>query len=372
MPASDSSDLLTPEPALSQPFLPPLPTPSPPSHTSSTRFSDITSPARGLTLSQKDSLKIWSDRVAVELRLDDKQVGDLHLIVELGKNLEPGDLQIRIWHLARQYQLLNIFEKAQGNAQKLTTTIEDLKTLSHTNFKLNREQTNHLLRQSKEMAFQPDRTSWMQLHVELEQTVRNHTGFISVFGNDWREKVLRDECKEKARSARNQLRLAIFNCLRNLRGGGPGALLAIEFQLHVALLRHFTLENMQDYFGFAEETGSAGDSSLEPVSKKRKGTGKVVKGQDYWSLVDTWFSDKISQWGSDQKAPAWQEYIRETIRLDHDKFKMGPGTLMQPLPMTMLQPEPNVASSVTSSVLFGENITETAVEQANPLAMAIE
>ena len=103
-----------------------------------------------------------------------------------------------------------------------------------------------------------------------------------------------------------------------------------------------------------DEEGS--ENLTEHVSKKRRGTGKVPKGHDYWSKVDLWFASKVRAWGSNRSEGDWEKsvpplclpriaiqvlthdgrsYIVETVLLDIKKFREGPGTLMQRLPDSM-------------------------------------
>lgn len=55
----------------------------------------------------------------------------------------------------------------------------------------------------------------------------------------------------------------------------------------------------------AIEEGNGED--LAPLAEKRKGTGKVLKDEDYWSLAEIWFAEKIARWGIEIKTKAWQE-----------------------------------------------------------------
>src|SRR5882762_6133689 len=100
------------------------------------------------------------------------------------------------------------------------------------------------------------------------------------------------------------------------RMGGRGLNLSINYQIRVALLvgsrvlqgdlhrtnmlptqRRFIMENMwKDWVATEnDEAGSDNDEAEppEPVSKKRKGIGKVGKGEDFWSRVEKWLTEKI-------------------------------------------------------------------------------
>ena len=66
---------------------------------------------------------------------------------------------------------------------------------------------------------------------------------------------------------------------------------------------------MGHFFG-GERTNEDGDGSGEHwalLPKKRKSTGKVPKGEDYWSKAEIWFAEKVARWGLEIKSRGWQE-----------------------------------------------------------------
>ena len=69
-------------------------------------------------------------------------------------------------------------------------------------------------------------------------------------------------------------------------------------------------------------------------------------------------------------------YIKETIKLDHQQYKQGPGTLMQQLPEHMIESCPVVLSSAGAAaggMLASRTLGPIAhAEGASALAMVIE
>ena len=120
---------------------------------------------------------------------------------------------------------------------------------------------------------------------------------------------------------RTTLEQTTYKIAQKLRRGGAGGSLDVGYQIQVALLVsflctlaapcpltmcpqcRFTNENMSDYF--IVHTVDA--NGVRQVTKKRKASGKVPKGEDYWSKVDLWFAAKIARWGPEIKAKQWQE-----------------------------------------------------------------
>lgn len=72
---------------------------------------------------------------------------------------------------------------------------------------------------------------------------------------------------------------------------------------------------------FFEVTTVDADGTVT-VTKKRKGSGKVSKGEDYWSLADTWMANKVARWGTDMKGPRWQECVHHSSMLKPFEIRM--------------------------------------------------
>ncbi|THH11816.1 hypothetical protein EW146_g7921 [Bondarzewia mesenterica] len=325
----------------------PSPSPTPP-YLDPPRQMSLTGSTRRLTQAPTVDLKNWANKIANNLALTPSQYADLHILVD--DKLDSKRLESLIKHA------LN--------------TVEE-------NYNLNRDQLMYLNRKAKDLAFEPNRTAWMQLFLELENTTRGHAGFTDIFGHEARELELRKQCREKASNARSQYRLQLFaslegstrcdlqtatyNMAHKFKIGGPGGTLPLEYQVHNALLRRFILENMwKDWMTSAETPPSADDDSPTgtPVSKKRKAVGKVPKGEDFWSQVDAWFSGKLEAWGTDLQQLAWQQYVRETMEQENTRFSNGRQDTMSGEPQTGTVADNEgftEASSVTPATYSSQN-----------------
>ena len=125
------------------------------------------------------------------------------------------------------------------------------------------------------------------------------------------------------------LERATYRMAEKFRRGGPGSMLPVDYQLHMAVLvsfpsegtetelkmhrqRRYCVENEKEYLqglqdSFLAEEDEGDKSDMLHVMKKRKGTGKVPKGHDFWSELDLWFATKVQAWGSNKSARAWEE-----------------------------------------------------------------
>lgn len=141
--------------------------------------------------------------------------------------METGDLKIRIIQQATSYQILNAIESNRAEYNKFTAVLEDVSIRLGKTFTLSRDQTvsvslhaasrrdldgllqDQIIIHSKDLIFDPERTSYMSMHLDLQKLIQNKAaalGFSNVCGNPLREKVLLVACKEKASSARTQFR----------------------------------------------------------------------------------------------------------------------------------------------------------------------
>ncbi|THH05955.1 hypothetical protein EW146_g9763 [Bondarzewia mesenterica] len=351
----------------------PSPSPTPP-YLDPPRQMSLTGSTRRLTQAPTVDFKNWANKIANNLALTPSQYADLHILVDLGQHLDSGDMQIRLWELGKIYQLGNIIGQDKLDSKRLESLIKHALNTVEENYNLNRDQLMSILFY---LAFEPNRTAWMQLFLELENTTRGHAGFTDIFGHEARELELRKQCREKASNARSQYRLQLFaslegstrcdlqtatyNMAHKFKIGGPGGTLPLEYQVHNALLRRFILENMwKDWMTSAETPPSADDDSPTgtPVSKKRKAVGKVPKGEDFWLQVDAWFSGKLEAWGTDLQQLAWQQYVRETMEQENTRFSNGrqDTTSGEPQTGTVADNEGfTEASSVTPATYSSQN-----------------
>lgn len=119
--------------------------------------------------------------------------------------------------------------------------------------------------------------------------------------------------------------------------GGPGISLDVGYSVHNAILvrvlvschsvsyfkfkRRFARENptvigVEEVEGEDDDSFEDSRSSPAPPTKKRKlstqtqGGGRIPKGKDFWSQVDTFFTKKITEFGTKNLQNAgWKEYV---------------------------------------------------------------
>lgn len=76
--------------------------------------------------------------------------------------------------------------------------------------------------------------------------------------------------------------------------------------------RRYSVENEKEYLEGLQESFLAGEdegdeSATLQLTRKRKGTGKVPKGHDFWPKLEVWFAAKVQAWGSNKSSPAWEQ-----------------------------------------------------------------
>ncbi|KAJ7928296.1 hypothetical protein B0H13DRAFT_1860496 [Mycena leptocephala] len=180
-----------------------------------------------------------------------------------------------------------------------------------------------------------------------------------MFGNPAREKILFPLVKRICSSVRNSFRQhevpVILETIKHICGdspatlanftdtsamkfkrGSPGISLDVGYMSDFKFKRRFARENLT-VIGVEEVEDEDDDSfensrsSLAPPTKKRKlntqtqGGGRIPKGKDFWSQVDTFIAKKITEFGTKNLQNAgWKEYTKDTIRMDEIHFPVLP------------------------------------------------
>ncbi|KAI0043571.1 hypothetical protein FA95DRAFT_1609261 [Auriscalpium vulgare] len=343
-------------------------------------------------------LKAWCDRISKKLQLKSSQYGDLHHWVDIGVDLDLGDLRLRLWQQATTYQLMNKVDDQKVEYDKFTALLEDVNIRLNETFKLSKDQIDVVIRQAKDQVFQPNQANHMQAHLPLEKAVMNDLkkfALDNISDNPARQKVLRANCKRQASNARNQLRNLLKDSVETkpcnlekathmiaekMRLNGAPYDLKVDYQLYVAVLRRFVIDNL-DLAGTNENTPSLEelaqeDEPLENVGKKRKqsstgSVGRVPKGEDFWSKVDKFIAGLMKENGQDRRSSKWKTYLNGIILKDQEEFGVGLGVMLQPLPTagpagtsdqgsTFAGGSASVAGSMSVGGLTGVHVTHVA------------
>lgn len=77
-------------------------------------------------------------------------------------------------------------------------------------------------------------------------------------------------------------------------------MLAVEIQRRFAM-EHPALLNAE------EDDSEANTAAGQSGGKRKRVAGRVPVGQDFWSLFDKWFAEKIKAWGVDLTSVSWKE-----------------------------------------------------------------
>ncbi|KAI6116435.1 hypothetical protein F5141DRAFT_1213035 [Pisolithus sp. B1] len=145
-------------------------------------------------------LKLWAEKVATKFNLKASQFSELTMFIKLGKNLDTGDLRMRIWQLATNHKLLNGLEEMKSYMVNTKNAVESATAGIRSGFQLSADQAMQVLLVSKDMIVQAGRMKYKVLHVNVEEQLRMCTdsyGFQNVFGNPANEHMLHAAIKKE-------------------------------------------------------------------------------------------------------------------------------------------------------------------------------
>ncbi|KAI5980993.1 hypothetical protein EDD15DRAFT_2380600 [Pisolithus albus] len=332
-------------------------------------------------------LKLWAEKVTTRFELKASQFSDLSMFIELGRNLDTGDLRMRIWQLATNYKLLNGMEEIKAHTVNTKNAVETATAGIRSGFQLSTDQMSQVLIISKDLIVQAGRTKYKALHVDVEERLRSRAdsyGFQNVFGNPTNERVLRAVIKKECSAVQNKFRTLILDstgwegktrmmleeltwtALSKYKRGGVGSGLKAEHQLHLAYLRYYGRAH-QYLVGPAatEESGiesredaapmevSVDESVDKPPAKHARSVsnkappGRVKKGRDFWSAMDRLFMKDIEQYARDMKNEKWRNFFNDIIIQDQARYGRNASSILPPLPS--MYTEPTLATAPSGS-----------------------
>ncbi|KAK7007192.1 hypothetical protein R3P38DRAFT_3325580 [Favolaschia claudopus] len=298
---------------------------------------------------------LFIDNIARDFQLDAPQREQLLVCAQLGSvdgGLSKADLSSRLYYMGVFLWYMNERrrEAERNSVDNITQLLEDLRVRLDEGYTFTREQTKNIRSVAQDVLYEPTRTSFMTMHLDVLQKLRGDQApmkLAAVFGNHSREKVLVTMVKRTCSSVRNSYRQDIRNsicgdaptsladftyttAMKYMRGG-PGLDLDVGYSVHNGLLRRFARENPAaigvEEVEAEEDALDEPSSSPAPPSKKRKvspsasGGGRIPKGKDFWSLVDAFFLRKIVEFGSKNlQSAGWNGYTKETLQLDKQFF----------------------------------------------------
>ncbi|KAH7874931.1 uncharacterized protein C8R40DRAFT_1171043 [Lentinula edodes] len=319
----------------------------PTSYTSSQSSTQMLGdPAEPNTEPEVTSLAV--DNLAKDFSLTEEQRLTLQTFLKfgkVGKGLPAADLLTQLYSTALMLHLENKHPKEDENdVQTIRAMINDLRIRLQT-FSLSSTQNRliHLVAHNK--VYDPLRTCYMDIGTDVFVHLRANAeqlGFSNIMGNPAYEHALEGRVNKICSSVRNQFRQHIIDSITKkpisaadfthnmnktyCHPGGP------EFNSqHILLrnivLRRFVYDRHQIDWAVEEETESIeGDDNSEAPNKKRKRGGRVARGCDFWSLVDTWYKDQKKDLGKKLTDPRWKELLEEYTRYDESGFRETTGS----------------------------------------------
>ncbi|KAJ3912204.1 hypothetical protein F5877DRAFT_85068 [Lentinula edodes] len=304
------------------------------------------------------------DNLAKDFCCTEAQRSVLHTVESqfgsIGDGLSKADLSTRLLTLAVLFDMENQRPKEdENNLQNMRAMYKDLKIRLEQTFSLTSAQTKSIRLIAQEKIYDPLRTCYAGINRDVFDYIKTNAEvmhFSNIFGNPNYESTLEKAIKKAFSSVRNAFRqhlrdgvekgtdAATFTHNMNkvyIRMAGP------SYNAHLLLLRNIVLrrfifdnpntlwaEEDPNQCDSATDIGNPspsaspevnGESTISPPPPKKLRTvgGRVVKGQDFWSLVDAWFVSK-KELGKKLTDPGWKKLLAEYVQFDEDGFRKRP------------------------------------------------
>ncbi|KIM36128.1 hypothetical protein M413DRAFT_31883 [Hebeloma cylindrosporum] len=269
----------------------------------------------------------------------------------VGQGLTQADLATRLIMLAATYEQSAEQHRKEKDQNVIDTkkVFEDLKVRLGETFKITDEQHVNIRTLAKDVIYEKGRMSVSFMQNDIWPALLREQGalkFTNIFGIPVREKVLKKAIQKTASGVRSTFREDIlasvspgsamslskftYEMAMKYKRGGAGENLDRGFTLRNALLRKFVLENLKiaQTPEAADPENEDSDSTTSPPPQKRKHVaqntkksgGRIARGQDFWSLVDAFFTKLVKDWGRVLTAPSWKAYMDEVILEDNKRF----------------------------------------------------
>ncbi|KAJ8073540.1 hypothetical protein PM082_011816 [Marasmius tenuissimus] len=268
----------------------------------------------------------------------------------LGEDVPQSITLMIAMSMASYFEDLNESKKNDKELGGFQAVLKEMNSTLEKNFRFNSDQDADIRALLRYQVWDPYRLNHREGLEEsvLKYIVKNADalGFAHVAKRPHRVLLLRKEIGEKARQVRNTLRqqvrdsvdiqkvvpLQTFVSQLGPKYVYPGAegYTSNAVTLKMVMMRHFVVNN-PDIVWADEESAHSPEADGEPVQKRAKKTnntkaagGRVVKGQDFWSLFDRFMNDKVKELGHKIAEPQWRSYIAELCEADRTQF---PGRL---------------------------------------------
>ncbi|KAF9026698.1 hypothetical protein BDP27DRAFT_1437431 [Rhodocollybia butyracea] len=244
-----------------------------------------------------------------------------------GQGLSKPNLLTRLFHLALTIHYENKRPKDDhSDVQTLRGIIKDLKIRLENTFSLTSDQMKNVRALAFNKIYDPLRTCYMAINADIFDYLKIHAEelhFSNVFGNPVYEQVLEHAIRKMCSSVRNGFRQHLRDSIKNGIGGPkPNDRLVL---LQNVALRNFVHQHSD--LLWEEETEShntdkGGPEFSEPPAKRKRAsknhTGKKLKGNDFWSMVDDWYSKKVEELGTKITDSGWKQCIAPFFVFMHE------------------------------------------------------
>ncbi|KAI0038122.1 hypothetical protein FA95DRAFT_1613622 [Auriscalpium vulgare] len=304
---------------------------------------------------RRQRLKTFVNGLGAAYALTPVQYSELHQLLDLGLagDLNVFDLRFRLINSAMTLNVTNLIQKQHIEYNGFKESLDEFESCLENKFTIPKTQRDIIKRHAKDELCKPWQVAHTQAHLPVEKLItsdpKKYT-FERIIGDPNKETVFRATCKDQVSTARGTYRNYLLDSVKKghtleqatshiatkMRIGGAPYDLKPEFQLQVALLRKFVLQELAE--GGPALTLPTDDNTADaidgPAASKKQKKGKQPKGEDFWSLADAFLAGLVLKNGADRRNNQWKAYLSEVVRKDHEEFGVGSGASLAPLPVT--------------------------------------
>uniref|UniRef100_A0A0W0G9S4 Uncharacterized protein n=1 Tax=Moniliophthora roreri TaxID=221103 RepID=A0A0W0G9S4_MONRR len=286
-----------------------------------------------------DSTQLLIESLVADFGLGEEQQKTLARMYKAitGQGMPPVILYLALFNVSAVYQCFNCRFKGDPNMVSMAKMISDAQALIDDHWHTNHDENKSICLLSNERAYNPLRISYHVLEEDVFNTIEKNAKkfrFFNIFPCLIWMKVLHDSIGTVCSSIQNGFwnnikksidngqSLADFTYVMNKIYYWPGGKRYSKdlFIAHNAILRHImggSGKNLEPQ----SPNSANGNVEFEESAKgvKKRGSHKK-KGEDFWSVVDKFFDDKMQKgWGEDISKGDWVEFLQKLVKEDNER-----------------------------------------------------
>ncbi|KAJ3964912.1 hypothetical protein EV361DRAFT_940952 [Lentinula raphanica] len=316
-----------------------------------------------LTTQDRDSLCHFVDKLGLKHDLSHDQVSSLKRHVEYNSDGNVGSVKSFIVIHGALCQVLNKLDAQHVDQEGITELVANVNREAKGNISVPAGVRKMIQELSKDKAISPDITDYTTLPHQLYDIVKDDAKNYEceeLLSKPMGNKAIRQACKDAAKSALQQFRMAIISLIwgettgkkkgkdplmleeftymvmDKWRPGGVGSSHGKNYQMRFAMIRVWVLclgkeramasGDVDDMSGNpnedndGNENGVSSSSDRERPAKRQKSGGRTAQKRAFWSMITEELQKKVNTWGTDLRKEEWKRYLASCVHQDWEKF----------------------------------------------------